>query len=49
MDLLAKVAEGAEAAGRDLGEIDKFMEIKVSYDHDLEYAKKAVISGRRWR
>jgi coenzyme F420-dependent glucose-6-phosphate dehydrogenase len=41
VDLLAKVAEGAEAAGRDPGEIDRFMEIKVSYDHDLEHARKA--------
>lgn len=41
LDLLAKVAEGAAAAGRDPGEIDKFMEIKVSYDKDLEYAKDA--------
>ena len=40
-DLLDKVAEGAEAAGRDAGEIDHFMEIKVSYDHDLAYARDA--------
>ena len=40
-DLLDKVAEGAQAAGRDAGEIDHFMEIKVSYDHDLEYAREA--------
>jgi coenzyme F420-dependent glucose-6-phosphate dehydrogenase len=41
LDLLEKVAEGAEAAGRDPGEIDKFMEIKVSYDADVDYAKEA--------
>lgn len=40
-DLLSKVAEGAEAAGRDAGEIDHFIEIKVSYDHDLDYARDA--------
>ena len=40
-DLLAAVAEGAQAAGRDVKQIDKFMEIKVSYDTDLEYAKAA--------
>ena len=40
-DLLDKVAEGAQAAGRDPGEIDHFMEIKVSYDHDLAYARDA--------
>lgn len=40
-DLLAAVAEGAEAAGRDAAQIDKFIEIKVSYDHDLRYAKEA--------
>jgi len=40
-DLLAALAEGAEAAGRDLDQIDKFIEIKVSYDKDVEYAKEA--------
>ncbi len=40
-DLLEKVAEGAQAADRDPAEIDRFMEIKVSYDHDLEYAREA--------
>ena len=40
-DLLGQVAEGAEAAGRDAGEIDRFIEIKVSYDHDLGYAREA--------
>ena len=40
-DLMDKLAEGAQAAGRDPAQIDKFMEIKVSYDHDLQYAKDA--------
>jgi coenzyme F420-dependent glucose-6-phosphate dehydrogenase len=40
-ELLGKLAEGAEAAGRDASEIDRFIEIKVSYDHDLDYARDA--------
>jgi coenzyme F420-dependent glucose-6-phosphate dehydrogenase len=40
-DLLAALAEGAEAAGRNADDIDKFIEIKVSYDQDVEYAKEA--------
>jgi coenzyme F420-dependent glucose-6-phosphate dehydrogenase len=40
-DLLAALTEGAEAAGRDVAEIDKFIEIKVSYDADVQYAKEA--------
>jgi coenzyme F420-dependent glucose-6-phosphate dehydrogenase len=40
-DLLANLAQGAEAAGRSAEEIEKFIEIKVSYDHDLEYARQA--------
>jgi coenzyme F420-dependent glucose-6-phosphate dehydrogenase len=40
-DLLGKVAEGAEAEGRDLNAIDKFIEVKVSYDRDLQYARDA--------
>jgi coenzyme F420-dependent glucose-6-phosphate dehydrogenase len=39
--LLAKVAEGAEAAGRDPGEIRRMIEVKVSYDRDLDYARGA--------
>jgi coenzyme F420-dependent glucose-6-phosphate dehydrogenase len=39
--LLENVAEGAAEAGRDLGEIEKMIEIKVSYDTDLEKAKDA--------
>jgi hypothetical protein len=33
--LLAKVQEGAEAAGRDAGGIERMIEIKVSYDRDF--------------
>lgn len=40
-DLLAALDEGAEAAGRDANRIDRFIEIKVSYDKDVEYAKEA--------
>jgi coenzyme F420-dependent glucose-6-phosphate dehydrogenase len=40
-DLIEKVAEGAEAAGRTVEEIDHYIEIKVSYDHDLDYAREA--------
>lgn len=40
-DLLAALAEGAEAAGRDVERIDRFIEIKVSYDKDVDYAKEA--------
>jgi coenzyme F420-dependent glucose-6-phosphate dehydrogenase len=40
-ELLGKLAEGAEAAGRDPDTIDKFMEIKVSYDHDAQAARDA--------
>jgi coenzyme F420-dependent glucose-6-phosphate dehydrogenase len=39
--LLANLAEGAQAAGRDADAIDKFIEIKVSYDNDLEHAHNA--------
>jgi coenzyme F420-dependent glucose-6-phosphate dehydrogenase len=39
--LLAKVAEGAETAGRDPGEIRRMIEVKVSYDRDLDYARGA--------
>jgi coenzyme F420-dependent glucose-6-phosphate dehydrogenase len=37
-ELLGKVAEGAEAAGRDVGQIRHMIEIKVSYDRDRELA-----------
>jgi coenzyme F420-dependent glucose-6-phosphate dehydrogenase len=39
--LLACVEEGAEAAGRDAGSIEKMIEIKVSYDRDIEVARTA--------
>lgn len=39
--LLDKVAEGAQAAGRDAGQIDNMIEIKVSYDRDRDVAMKA--------
>jgi coenzyme F420-dependent glucose-6-phosphate dehydrogenase len=39
--LLANVAEGADAAGRDVSAIAKMIEIKVSYDTDAEAAEKA--------
>jgi coenzyme F420-dependent glucose-6-phosphate dehydrogenase len=36
--LLPAVTEGAEKAGRDLDDLDLMIEIKVSYDHDVERA-----------
>lgn len=39
--LLGKVAEGAEAAGRDPSAIRRMIEIKVSYDRDIEFAYQA--------
>lgn len=38
LDLLEKVREGAEAAGRDHAEIRRMIEIKVSYDRDRQMA-----------
>jgi coenzyme F420-dependent glucose-6-phosphate dehydrogenase len=43
-ELLAKVAEGAEAAGRDPAEIRRMIEIKVSYDRDRQRA----LDNCRW-
>jgi len=37
-ELLGKVAEGAEAAGRDPGEIRRMIEVKVCYDRDRQFA-----------
>ncbi len=37
-ELLGKVAEGAEGAGRDPADIRRMIEIKVSYDRDRELA-----------
>jgi len=39
--LLANVEEGAAAAGRDAFSIRRMIEIKVSYDHDLDVAYQA--------
>ena len=39
--LLGNLHDGAEAAGRDPGAIDRFIEIKVSYDADAQYAAGA--------
>jgi coenzyme F420-dependent glucose-6-phosphate dehydrogenase len=39
-ELLAAVAEGAEAAGRDPDALERMIEIKVSYDRDIETARK---------
>jgi coenzyme F420-dependent glucose-6-phosphate dehydrogenase len=41
LTLLGKVAEGAEAAGRDPAAIRRMIEIKVSYDRDAGYARDA--------
>jgi coenzyme F420-dependent glucose-6-phosphate dehydrogenase len=43
-ELLGKVAEGAEAAGRDPASIRRMIEIKVSYDRDPQRA----IDNCRW-
>ena len=40
-ELLSALAEGAGGAGRDVGAMPKLIEIKVSYDHDAEYARDA--------
>jgi coenzyme F420-dependent glucose-6-phosphate dehydrogenase len=40
-ELIGKVREGAEAAGRDPDAIDRMIEIKVSYDRDLDHAREA--------
>jgi coenzyme F420-dependent glucose-6-phosphate dehydrogenase len=40
-ELAANVREGAEKAGRDSGQIDHMIEIKVSYDHDAQFAHDA--------
>jgi coenzyme F420-dependent glucose-6-phosphate dehydrogenase len=39
--LLGKVAEGAEAAGRDPTAIKRMIEVKVSYDRDADFARDA--------
>jgi coenzyme F420-dependent glucose-6-phosphate dehydrogenase len=40
-NLLGALGEGAQEAGRDPATIVKNIEIKVSYDHDVEYARDA--------
>jgi coenzyme F420-dependent glucose-6-phosphate dehydrogenase len=40
-ELVGAVEEGARTAGRDASQIERFMEIKVSYDHDLQFAYDA--------
>jgi len=40
-ELLGKVAEGAEGAGRDPASIRRMIEVKVCYDRDREYAVEA--------
>lgn len=40
-ELLASLAEGASAAGRDAASIHKLIEVKVSYDRDAQYAHDA--------
>jgi coenzyme F420-dependent glucose-6-phosphate dehydrogenase len=40
-ELNAAMEEGAQAAGRDPAEIARMIEIKVSYDHDLDFAREA--------
>jgi coenzyme F420-dependent glucose-6-phosphate dehydrogenase len=40
-ELLANVEEGARAAGRDPAALPRMIEIKVSYDHDRDYAEEA--------
>ena len=39
--LLAALADGAEEEGRDPGAIHKMIEVKLSYDHDVNYARAA--------
>jgi coenzyme F420-dependent glucose-6-phosphate dehydrogenase len=39
--LMPAVAEGAEKAGRSVKDIDMMIEVKVSFDHDLDAAKQA--------
>ncbi len=40
-ELNAAMEGGARAAGRDPAEVARVIEIKVSYDHDLDYAREA--------
>jgi len=40
-ELIAALEEGARDAGRDPAKIVRMIEVKVSYDHDLDYAREA--------
>ena len=40
-ELNAAMEEGARTAGRDPSEVVRMIEIKVSYDHDVEFAREA--------
>lgn len=40
-ELLANVRAGADSARRDFDAIDRYIEIKVSYDHDRQHAMRA--------
>ncbi|MGH2870340.1 MAG: glucose-6-phosphate dehydrogenase (coenzyme-F420) [Solirubrobacteraceae bacterium] len=40
-ELLGKVEEGADAAGRDAADVRRMIEIKVSYDRDRDFAYQA--------
>jgi coenzyme F420-dependent glucose-6-phosphate dehydrogenase len=40
-ELLENLTEGAAAAGRDAAGLPKLIEIKVSYDHDADFARDA--------
>lgn len=39
--LLESLEEGADSAGRNVEHIDKMIEIKLSYDHDLKHATRS--------
>lgn len=41
VELVAAVEEGAREADRDPKEIERMIEVKISYDHDAEYAREA--------
>ena len=48
-ELLGKVAEGAQDAGRDPDAIDRYIEIKVSYDSGCASTPaRPARSGRPW-
>src|SRR3954452_23425642 len=40
-ELVAAMEEGAHKAGRDPAQVERMIEVKVSYDRDAEYARKA--------